>query len=84
MSGILLAMRRSWGGLERLLAGLPEGERAGVYAKLAVTHDELLRRADEAAARESMAVGSATRDPAVLATAAQLLRAAGWTCEPPD
>lgn len=76
-------MRRSWGGLERLLTGMPERDRAKVALKLSLSHDELLRRATEAESRESAALGEGSRDPAVIAAAAQVLRAAGWRVEPP-
>lgn len=70
-------MRRSWGGLERLLTGLPERDRARVALKLSLTHDELLRRAAEAESRESAALGDASRSPAVVAAAMQVVAALG-------
>ena len=94
----LTAMRRSWGGLERLLAGMPEKDRAAVMLKLSITHDELVSRSGQAAARESAAVDSAARSPAVAAAAMQVVAAlpdaeridlarrlvpAGWTVSPP-
>jgi hypothetical protein len=66
------------------MAGLPERDRAVVVAKLMTSHDELLRRAADAEARESADLGAAARNQATIAAAAQVLRAAGWTCEPPE
>ena len=76
-------MARSCGGWERLLADLPAVDRARLAVKLADAADDLRRRSDQAAARASMAVKDASRDPGCIQAAAQILKAAGWKIEPP-
>jgi hypothetical protein len=67
-----------------MLAGFPADKRAALLAKLYQTHDELTARAEQARAKEQSSVKAGARDPGMLAVAAQLLLAAGWTVTPPD
>lgn len=76
-------MRRSWGGIERLLAGMPEEQRAALMVKLTLTVDDLNQRASKAALRESAAVAEARGNPGLIAAAAAVLTDAGWRVEPP-
>lgn len=80
----LTALLRSWGGIERLIAGFPEGERARLVLKLAESERELRQRAREAERREREAVKDASKDPGCVAVAAEILRKAGWTVKPPE
>lgn len=83
VSDCLTAMRRSWGGIERLLAGMPEEQRAALMVKLTLTVDDLNQRASKAALRESAAVAEARGNPGLIAAAAAVLTDAGWRVEPP-
>jgi hypothetical protein len=71
------------GGWERVGEHLSDRQAAATLVKLLEDSAELHRRAEQAAARASMAVKDASRDPGCIQAAAQILKAAGWKIEPP-
>ncbi len=81
--GIVGAMLRSAGSVERLVAELTGSERARLACKLAVDADSLMARAQQVEAQAIAKAQAAGKEPAVIAAAAQVLRAAGWTVAPP-
>lgn len=78
-----VGLLKSWGGWERLIAGLPGEERARLALKLAEGSAELEARAREEERKKVEAVKSASKDVGVVAAAAEILKAAGWTIAPP-
>lgn len=78
------ALVKVWGGWEKLLSGFPAEERARLALKLAEGERELMARAQEEERKAQRAVKDASKDVGVVAAAAEILRAAGWTIAPPE